>query len=144
MRACIDVGRVMKRQRQREVALPEPDSLSHGRADDPDDQALETSIVRKLTAEQLRAAIERLPIKPRTAVWLHWVKGLPVESQDAKEWTVSRAMDVTARMVRNYLAQGLRTLRSDPAVADLRDSVGSPADVEGQELYPANRGAHGR
>lgn len=62
------------------------------------------------TLAELRESLDRLDERTRTALILHHIDGLQIESNRANEPTVSRYFGVTGRTIRNWFERAVRTL----------------------------------
>jgi len=72
----------------------------------------------------IRQALDALPAREQKALYLKYVVGLPVgtddkDKHDPNEYNIKNVMGVSARMVSTYISQGRKLLRDDPRTAEM-------------------------
>jgi DNA-directed RNA polymerase specialized sigma24 family protein len=112
--AAIDAGLKVMRRRDKETPLERvPHDSPRLRVDGV------AEILRTMDRNEALRLIATLPEKPRSAAYLHWLEGFPIESGDElNSDTVARKLGVSGRMVRKYLDQARGILRNN----DRRDT----------------------
>jgi RNA polymerase sigma factor (sigma-70 family) len=87
------------------------------RADDDEEEAAKADENRFVSTEMsseermiLRTRIAEIPETIRNAAILHYLDGWRIESNDPKEPTISKLMNVSSRTIRNWLAQAREIL----------------------------------
>ena len=68
--------------------------------------------LREESAARVSRALAELPIQARRAVFLYYIKGWQITSDDSAKTTISSALKVSEKTVRNYLRHGEELLRA--------------------------------
>lgn len=117
-RRAIDAGRAMRVESQALVRIDEEYLAVDGPLVIPEEQ-----VSGRIDEQSIMQALRSLPGPQARAGWLVWVKGWPVESQNPEAMTVAKAMGVSGRMVRQYLAKARGTLMKDPVIAEAFNEI---------------------
>jgi hypothetical protein len=117
-RRAIDAGRAMRAESHALVRIDE----EHPAVDSPL-VIPEEHVSGRIDARCIMRVLRNLPRPQARAAWLVWVEGWHVESRDTEEMTAAKAMGVSGRMVRQYLAKARVTLMKDPVIAEAFNEI---------------------